>query len=71
MDAQAVALRMLSDLLKDTDMRLGQVLHAITFEDGRERPIFHISDEDMAHELTRLRIAMVGEVTDDEDMGSD
>ena len=70
MDAHAVALRMLSDLLKDTDMRLGQIMHALAFEDGIKKDIFHISDEDMADKLTRLRVAMLGEVTDDEDLES-
>ena len=65
MDAHAAALRMLSDLLKDTDMRLGQIMHALAFEDGIDRPFCNVSDEDMADELTRLRVAMLGEVRDE------
>ena len=64
MKAHALALRMLSDLLSQTDMRLGQIVHACTFEDGKSLDIFHVTDEDMAHELMRLRIAMCGEVKD-------
>lgn len=70
MEAQTVALQMLSDLLKHTDMRLGQVIHALAFVDGIERPFCHVSDEGMAKELTRLRVALLGEVKNDKDMGS-
>ena len=64
-EAHALALRMLSDLLSQTDMRLGQIMHSITFEDGKSRDIFHVTDEEMAHQLMRLRVAMVGEVKDE------
>ena len=63
--AQTAALQMLSDLLKHTDMRLGQVIHALAFVDGIERPFCHVSDEGMAKELTRLRVALLGEVKDE------
>ena len=43
-------------------MRLGQIMHALAFEDGIDRPFCNVSDEDMADELTRLRVAMLGEV---------
>ena len=46
-------------------MRLGQIMHALAFEDGIDRPFCNVSDEDMADELTRLRVAMLGEVRDE------
>ena len=63
--AQTAALQMLSDLLKHTDMRLGQVIHALAFVDGTKCEFCHASDEDMALQLTRLRVALLGEVKDD------
>ncbi len=65
MEAQITALQMLSDLLKNTDMRFGQVIHALAFADGTSREFCHVSDEGMAKELTRLRVALLGEVKDD------
>jgi len=67
MEAQITALQMLSDLLKNTDMRLGQVIHALAFVDGISREFCHVSDEGIAKELTRLRVALLGEVTIDWD----